>query len=607
MPYRVKIAIDFGSTNTVVAWKIYDVDANGSETLSAQLNPANNFLRIPTSMVLRDDNPGLPQDYFGDDAANLINDANNQHSVVENFKQLLYNESSDSENYRMGVEFTKKFFSFLFNMYRNRIIGNLPGYVTTDMKNTLYLSTPVRANPIHRKLMRDIAEEAGFNNGNNFDKICTDFDEATCVIRYAVENSPTNMANFVQNGAIVLFVDVGGSTMDMALLRVSINPAGKFLLDTISLWPNADEKYLLGGSLIDVAIRDYLIDRGFAVEDHTLQNWDTGNGKFRFRKLKEDSNSDLRNGNPITQLGMNFLPAIFDPYGQPPPVRYGNNDLITPDIFENVICKEYIENMNQALQQLFSSQRQIANQAGVNPRDVDAIILSGAGSNLYFIRNVFLRQNNGFTKIIQQPERLMSAWNIDSSLCCALGALVETSDNMDIPGYSREDYKVRLCLYIQNKNIENFLRNNPGQLTPENDNISYTDNRGRTIQVLNQCIFDSGLFKLADKFQRLPANPFVFKTQVPYTDHLDYKYVVLQLHMFRKNSDGEYIKVSEPVIATKQRNLIGELLAWLPGKVRANVQLTLMMNLFENYDFTAIARLNGKYFSMSIASFDTHL
>lgn len=625
IPYQAKIAVDFGSTNTVVAWKIYNVDANGNTQLSTTLNTVNNALHIPTVMVLESDNPDLTQDYFGTDATKLIRDANIKYVIAENFKQLLYNAPPESEEYRKGVVLTKKFFAFLLRTCQEEIIERLPDNVRNDMENTLFLSTPVRADPTHRALMRNIATEAGFNTNNKFVKICTDFDEARCVIHYAIENAPNNMAGVVAQANVdskVLFVDVGGSTMDMALLRVGVNPAGKLLLDTISLWPSADEEYLLGGSLVDIAIRDYLIDHGFAVRGHTLKNWEEGDGKFRFRKLKEENNSILKSGNPITGLGMNFFPAICNPYERLPPVQYGQGNLITPDIFENVICEKYIGNMERALHSLFDEQRTIAGRGKVTAADVDAILISGAGSKLYFIKNIFLREGNGFEKIIRQPERLLSEWPIDSSLCCALGALVEQPENVEMPGYSRDDYSVKACLYILSDNIKTLLREHPDSLTAETKEIPFTDGN-REKCALVECIFESGILELSKKFQKLPVNPDSFSEQVTYTDYNDgrFKYVALQLQMFRKNSAGELVKIGEPFLAMVTRNwkgtitdIVRSILKRLPDRVyrtRAAVQqslnLTLRMGLSENYSFVAAVGLRGAYFTMGAHIFQMQL
>ena len=86
MNYRAKIAIDFGSTNTVVAWKIYEVDASGNTQLSEKLNSKNNSFRIPTVMVLKSDNPDsdLTKDYFGADAVDFIKNANAKYVIAEN-------------------------------------------------------------------------------------------------------------------------------------------------------------------------------------------------------------------------------------------------------------------------------------------------------------------------------------------------------------------------------------------------------------------------------------------------------------------------------------------------------------------------------------------
>ena len=623
MHYHAKIAIDFGSTNTVIAWKIYEIE-NGNTRLSDKLNSQNNSLHIPTIMVLKSNNSDsdLKQDYFGADAVDCIRNANTKYVIAENFKQFIYNEPSDSENYQKGVELAKKYFAFLLRTCKAEILERLPDAVRLNMENTLFLSTPVRADPTHRALMRNIANEAGFNEVNRFTEICTDFDEASCVIHYAIENAPTSMTGVVARatvGSNVLFVDLGGSTMDMALLRVGVNPDTKLLLDTVSLWPNADEKYLLGGSLIDVAIRDYMINQGFAVKDHTLKNWNNGDGKFRFRTLKEEKNSDLQNGKPITELGMNFLAAIFNPYEEMPTVKYGSDKtkLITPEIFENVICKDYIENMERALRTLFNEQRRVEGTQPVKAEDVDAILISGAGSKLYFIRNIFLREVNGFKKIIQQPERLLSQWNVDSSLCCALGTLVEKPDNIDMPGYSRDNYSIKACLYILDNDIENFLFNDPDLLTPQTREISFKIGNSETVAKI-KCIFETDVLPLSEKFQKLPIT-LKLKQEIEFTDYRNgnFDYVLVQLQLFRKSADNKNIKIGKPFIAGCSRNLSGRLIKALKKvpiikdmvleEVTTSITLKFEMTLSENYSFRTSAELNGEYFKIQNQTFQINL
>lgn len=628
MNYRAKIAIDFGSTNTVVAWKIYEVDAGGNVQLSDKLNSKNNSLHIPTVMVLKSDNPNsdLTKDYFGADAVNFIRNANTKYIIAENFKQRLYNEPSNSKSYHTGVELTKKFFIFLLHTCKTEIIDRLPDDVRLNMENMLFLSTPVRADPTHRALMRNIANEVGFNAINRFTEICTDFDEASCVIHYAIENAPTNMSGVVAqatDGSIVLFVDVGGSTMDMALLRVGINSDMKLLLDTISLWPNVDEKYLLGGSLVDEAIRDYLINQGFAVKAYTLNNWDTGDGKFRFRTLKEEKNSALKDGRAITELGKNFTTAIRDPDDddERPLFKYGKDKtkLITPEIFETVICKDYIENMERALRTLFKEQRNVEGKQPVTVADVDAILISGAGSNLYFIRKIFLRERNGFKKIIRQPSHLLSEWNVDSSLCCALGALVEKPENIDMPGYSRDDYSIKACLYILGADIENFLRSDPDMITPQTREISFKIG-DKEVQAKIKCIFETDVFPLTKKFQKLPIDPPPhFKKQIEFIDCKDgsFDYVMLQLQLFRKSVNNKNVKIGKSFIAGIRRNLgsrIGNFIRRLPPfrnrtemNAPTSIELNLTMYLSESYSFRALAELKGQCFEMGSQTFQMNL
>ena len=629
MKYRAKIAIDFGSTNTVITWKIYEVDEDGTSRLSPKLNTANNVKHVPTVMILRELNPDeTEQDFFGADAVEVIRTANAHYVVSENFKQLIYTSPTDSDNYRTGVSLTKKFFGFLYQTCQRDIFGRLPLHATENMEKILCLSTPVRADPTHRLLMKNIAEEVGFNGNDNF-TVSTDSDEAVCVIKYAIENAPNNMAGVVakandERGSVILFVDVGGSTMDMALLRVGVSPDTKILLDTISLWPNADEKYLLGGSLIDKALRDYFIDNGFAVKDHALTNWNEGDGKFRFRLFKEENNATLKSGKPISNLGINFSSALFDPYDdQRPAARYGKGNVITPEIFENVICAKYIAHMNKAFRSIFDEQRTLDGQGKVTAADVDAILITGAGSKLYFLKDVFLREENGFTAIRNQPERLLSDWQIDPSLCCALGALVDKPESVEIPGFSRDNYYMKICLYLQSDDLETFLRENPDMLAPDVKSISFKAPGVKlSVAAHNECIYETNIFELTKKFQALPVNPRLEK-KISYVDYNDgrFDYVMLQIQLYRKDIADEYVKIGAPFIKGVSRNLKSRLGRWFKrgletltfGRytanhtVRTNLKLNFKMSLSASYVFTAKAELGGDFFDMDGQTFQMDL
>ena len=99
----MKVAIDFGSTNTVMAWRVYDVQPNGSMILSETQNAPNYIKRIPSMMIFKDDNPGnekVPRDLFGEEAVKAANDGNTPPVICDNFKQYLYTAAPDTEDYK---------------------------------------------------------------------------------------------------------------------------------------------------------------------------------------------------------------------------------------------------------------------------------------------------------------------------------------------------------------------------------------------------------------------------------------------------------------------------------------------------------------------------
>lgn len=543
MPYLTKVAIDFGSTNTVMAWRVYNADDDFNPiSISAEHNVANNVKRIPSVMILKTDNPNNDKDYFGEAADSQSRNGNITMIIRDNFKQKLYTEHVGSEKYLEGKELTSKFFNHLREVYKENIRDRFSATMQQNMRTILYLSTPVRADPSHRTLMRELAENAGFNLSNGIDRISTDSDEALCVVKYAMENKADSVKSALKNaatdkGSVMLFVDVGGSTMDMVLEHIHIID-GKLTAKPISWWPNPDVKYPLGGCLIDEAIRDYLIKNDFAIPDYTMDKWNNRDGKFRFRTFKEENNRILKENRKIDELGM--LHTVIENFSKrklAPKIYDEDVNKIDRDIFENDICKEYITEIYNAVNELFKSQSD-----NMTPQDVDMIFLSGAGSNLYFIKDVLLDKRNGFGKIIENKEFLFSDWE-DPSQCCALGALIELED-ADLPNYSKDDYTVKVRIYLANRH-SSYIEQHPEEIVPEKELYEIKCNGKAGLSHKIKCIFDNR-FSLANKFDKLPSqhtyeNHFTFTLQ----DN-DINFMIFQILLFRLNEKGEEHLIGSP-------------------------------------------------------------
>lgn len=560
--YLLKVSIDFGSTNTVMAWRVYEADESGKLTISETLNAVNPVDHIPSIMIFKTDNPNNPavtQDFYGEKAERIIRDSNTPPVVCDNFKQYLYTSSPDSPEFQKGVALTTRFFSCLREKYMVDIYNKLPNYVRKEMKAVLYLSTPVRAAAPHITIMRKIAVEAGFTEVNGIHEICTDYDEARCVVRYAMEARKDDMRDILAKagqpgGAMLLFIDVGGSTMDVSLQNFRIGLDGMETMDPISFWPSADVKYPLGGCQVDQAIKDYLVAEGFAHPEYTADKWDNGDSKFRFRVFKEENNDLLRLNESIPKLGR-LASVCYDKDEDIFPAKNYNTGThkINADVFESRICRTYIDNILEAIRQVFQkNQRPMKNRPAVTPGDVDAIFLAGAGSRLYFISKILVGEaqrdgkklDPGFTQIKNNHSLLFDNWE-DPSRCCALGALVE-QEKVISPNYARDHYYVRIRLFQHDDGLIETFRKNPGLPDPQKE--KYSDEKGSSYNC--GCIYDKK-HPLAAKYTMLPAK-IDQRESVSYVDRC-YFNLAVQMTLFRIDDNGEEKQVGLPYLKTQPR------------------------------------------------------
>ena len=570
--YLLKVSIDFGSTNTVMAWRVYEADENGKLTISETLNAVNPVDHIPSIMLFKADNPNNPsvtQDCYGEKAERIIRDSNTPPVVCDNFKQYLYTSAPDSPKFQKGVELTTKFFSCLREKYMVDIYNKLPNYVRKEMKTVLYLSTPVRAAAPHITIMRKIAMEAGFTEVNGIHEICTDYDEARCVVRYAMDARKEDMQDILAKagrpgGAMLLFIDVGGSTMDVSLQNFRIGLDGTETMDPISFWPSADVKYPLGGCQIDQAIKDYLVAEGFAHPEYTADKWDNGDSKFRFRIFKEENNDLLNRNEPIPKLGR-LASVCYDKDEDIFPAKNYNTGTqkINVDVFESQICCTYIDNILEAIRQVFKeNQRPIENRPPVTPADVDAIFLAGAGSRLYFIPKILTGNaardgkllDPGFIQIKNSHSLLFDNWE-DPSECCALGALVE-QEKVVSPNYARDNYYIKIRLYEHNCALPEVFRTNPS--LPDPSKREYVDEAG--VKHFYKCIYNTTQM-LTAKYAMLPVT-IQKRLSITYLDTC-YDNIAIQMILCRINDNGEEQLIGLPYFKSQPRKLGSKLMNYI--------------------------------------------
>lgn len=616
--YLLKVAIDFGSTNTVMAWRVYDVGENGELVLSEKLNPINPIKRIPSMMIFKDENPDnemVTKDLYGSGAEAVLHDSNTPPVVCDNFKQYLYTAGADREEYKKGIALCGRFFVFLREEYRQEIYNKLPGHVLQELKVVLYLSTPVRANPTHRTLMKTMAVEAGFTPENGITEISTEYDEARCIVRYAMERRKDDMKGVLEKasqpgGALLLFVDVGGSTTDINLQRILIDGEGNQIMDAISSWPNADVTYPLGGCQVDLAIRDYMIRKGYANRDYVLEKWEHGDGKFRFRRFKEDNNQKLEKGLQIDNLGM--VRTVCYDYDEDivPKVNYKNGEKINREIYEKEICREYIDHFSSAIRELFAGQRKLEGLSAVTPGDVDAIFLAGDGSRLYFIQAALmghLGSDPGFARVKANPKQLFANWE-DPSHCCALGALAEL-EKMVSYDYSQDKYYVQISIYAHDLyDLRKKVEENPNLLDPAVHSYKLDDEKAATCD----CVHNE-MYPLFEKNVQLPAEMY-FNQKIEYLDTGMVNFII-QLQLFRVKDSGEKQPLAVPFAVMEGRTLARILMEGLRNifrallgmkdvePVKATMNLNFMCKFTEEKQLQIQFEIKSDFFTLSNQSF----
>lgn len=426
--YWLHTGIDFGSTNSVMAWRLYKwSDENGWQP-DAQNNKPNNIVRCPTILVFKKDNPNHPsvqaeeEDVIaGKRAEELANDSQEPATARTNFKPVFYDAPEGSPEHQQALDLVGLFMKHLYQLYQSEILSCLPNQVQEDLCSTVHISTPVRAEKKHRDAMAALAREAGFPSDGKRNFIDMSRNEAECVMHLAVDANMSNLQKLMQmsnakSALNLLFVDVGGSTTDIELIKQELHTAGKST-QVLAMWPKENVQYMLGGCEVDRAIFDYLIGEGCLIPRFANECWEHGTGKTLFRKLKENNNEVLRAGKPIVSLG-SIRTACGDPDEEELPPRKYKDCIITQDVFEHRICAHYIDSLCQALHEVLRDK--------VGEDELDGVFLTGAGSRLYFIHDLLLGRHGSnplrLVQLQQDESRLFDQYK-DPATCCAEGAI----------------------------------------------------------------------------------------------------------------------------------------------------------------------------------------
>lgn len=426
--YWLHVGVDFGSTNSVMAWRLFQWSHEDGWQIDKQNNQENNIVRCPTMLVYKADNPAhpnVPEDggegIAGQRAEELANDSQLPAVAQTNFKPIFYDAKPDSAEEQQARKFMGAFMRHLYQLYQNEVLARLPGQVRDNLSITVHFSTPVRAEKRHRDCMVCLAKEAGFVDNGEDQFIDTSRNEAECVMNLAVDLNRGQIEQLIAKSHAkaalnLLFIDIGGSTTDIELIKQEMHISGKST-QVLAMWPKGKVQHMLGGCEVDRAILDYLLKNECLIPKYAEECWAHGTGKTLFRKFKENNNEVLRKGGEIASLGT-IRSACGDPDEEERPRKKYSDCKITREIYEQQICAHYIDSMCNAIRDVMKEQ--------IGEEEVDAVFLTGAGSKLYFIRDILLGKLGKaplHLEQLQKNESLLFDHFNDPAACCALGAI----------------------------------------------------------------------------------------------------------------------------------------------------------------------------------------
>lgn len=282
------LSIDFGNTNTVVA---FEIDSQRIELLHipsistqgklASFDDVDSIMTSIPSEIFSQESIKIGKQAYR--AVDALRTASAYEFFGANFKHELINAFRVGQNYRpdyqIAFENTNSFLQELCAYILNELTNN---YSHTGPIPDVIISAPVSAPLEYINFVRTVVSSA---IDCTFLKV---IDEATCAAKYF---------DTLEQGDNILVIDIGGSTTDLSLVEVNGSTAGQ--PTSILLARNG---LRFGGVDIDYLIAYYIVEvNGLGeFDDHSIKT------RIRILKIAEAAKKHLTD-NP------RFFDNLYDP------------------------------------------------------------------------------------------------------------------------------------------------------------------------------------------------------------------------------------------------------------------------------------------------------
>src|SRR5699024_11067161 len=209
--YKMRIAIDFGSTVSALAWNLWERETpNGDFAL---VENAGWKMQFPTLIAKKSQNPDVPfdKDLFGEDVLDVMRQYPGL-KVISEFKHGLYDSSS--EEFQTSCRLTAAYLNFLRRFLENN--HDLLDEVFSAAEKEIWYTTPLISSYDTNQVMQALLVEAGFTPQNGYGSF-KKLDEATSLSGLAMSSNNELLQESLRKTAadnhrreLALFIDIGG-------------------------------------------------------------------------------------------------------------------------------------------------------------------------------------------------------------------------------------------------------------------------------------------------------------------------------------------------------------------------------------------------------------
>lgn len=360
------IGVDFGTSTSVVCYCDYTDGKPGA----VEYITFNGHKHTPT-LILRDgtikNKQGVEKhcsEQYGWDAASF----NSFYALLEsNFKMDLV--GADAGKRRKAEELTKKFFTYLFQAYKQGSVvqkGQEPDSVIT------YITYPGKFPKSVQDFLLKCAKDAGFPNAAPLDEACA---AMSYVLTHDTEDTRKFFNSHKNTKLKVMLIDMGAGTTDIAIFEY--DTGGHDGYKPVSFYPKDGSKNF-GGKEIDSMLCGFYLQKIGADITKILGQGDNVLGEkilsndikdfkeqqLSLKYLKQNLLCDEVPGRLSTLVWQMQNPAVTN---------------IDRKIFEELLA-DYLPQFSQLINGALS-------EARLSGSEIDLVLLTGGHSQWYFVKD----------------------------------------------------------------------------------------------------------------------------------------------------------------------------------------------------------------------------